>query len=161
MAKEHLRTGREADGASRAFLQLSEGNELAAESPSIARKAVAVLLSALFLFSVPLLWASTADAGKAVRPAASGPGHDGDGSGDDDDNSGPGGGDDDDTSVTSGDRSTLGTSNTSVSTRDTATSRKGKDTRGTTGVDDSTRATSTGTSRAASTAGTTTGGTTG
>lgn len=147
--------------ASRAFLQLSEGNELAAESSSTARKAVAVLLSALFLLSIPLLWASSADAGKAVRPAVSGPGSDG--SGGDDDNSGPGGGDDDDddTSVTSGNRSSVGTTNTSVSTRDTVTSRNGDDTRGTTGTDDSTRATTTGTSRAATTTGTTRGGTTG
>ena len=147
--------------ASRAFLQLSEGNEIAATGPSTARKAVAVVIAALYLLSVPLLWTGTADAGKAVRPAASGPGHDG--SGGDDDSSGPGGGDgdDDSTAATSRGRDTAGTSAAGDSTRDTATSRRGQDSPGTTGVDDSTRATSTGTSRAAATTGTTRGGTTG
>ena len=124
--------------ASRAFLQLSEGNEVAATGPSTARKVVAVAIAALYLLSVPLLWSSTADAHKAVRPASSGaeePGAD---------NSGPSGSGDDDDDHGANAVNTAGTS------------RAAQDTAGTTGGEDSTRGTA-GTSRGGDTAGTTAG----
>jgi hypothetical protein len=88
-------TDRGPGSAKRAFLHLSEGNEIAAEQPSAARKAVAVLLMGLFIAAMPMLWANSAQGDdQAVRPAAKGPGQDSGSDDDDDDNSGSGGDDD-------------------------------------------------------------------
>jgi hypothetical protein len=90
---ERAGTGGSRGSAPRAFLHLSEGNEIAAEQPSTARKAVVLLLASLFIAAVPMLWANSAQGDEqAVRPSAGGPvteyGDDDDGDDSDDGNGG-------------------------------------------------------------------------
>ena len=145
MRKRHDRVqgGSAPNAGSRAFLHLSEGNELAAEGPSVARKAVVAILAALFILAVPLIWANSAIGGgddRAVREYAKGPGHDGDD--DDDDNSGPGGGTDDSSASSlttgTGSRDSALTTGTTRNTNDSTDDANSKRTKGT-GTKDSAR----------------------
>ena len=122
----------------------ADGAKLEQDQRSLSRKAFMVVCAALLLLSMPLLWATAANAGGEAPQAVlskSGPGSGGDEDnsgpgGGDDDNSGPGRGDDDTGTASDTDTDTGGATDTDTRNTDTAThsntnTRTGRDDTGT------------------------------